>query len=127
MLVVRDSQLRHFGLERERDLAARLLERLARDHPDDFASLGPDRAAAFIQDTIRSAAMREIRSEAAIDDLLRLYVSFGLDLGAAPFRAWASGMLDRTALPGTVRVNLVSRRLFAFTQGRPVLLHSAEE
>ena len=127
MLVVRDTQLRRFGLERERDLAARLLERLARDYPDDFASMGPDRASAFIQDTIRSAALRDIRTAGAIHDLLRLYVSFGLDLGAAPFHAWANGMLDHKALPGAVRVNLVSRRLFAFTQGRPVLLHRAEE
>ena len=127
MLVIRNEQFRTFQSERERGLESGLLRRFAEDYPGDFASLGEEGARTFIQDTLRSAARRQIQTEGAIYGLVRLYVEFGPGLELAPYRAWANSVLDHPSLLGAVKVNLVTKRIFDLTQGRRMIRQPEEE
>ena len=126
MLLIRKQQVGAFKLELQRGLETRLMSRFAKAYPEDYSALGEDGALAFVHETLRSASIRHVQTEAAIFDLLRLYVEFGPELERAPYRQWANSMLDHASLPGAVRVNLVSQRLFAHTQGRRIILHREE-
>jgi len=127
MLVIRNDQLRAFQSERQHMLESGLLERFAHDYPDDFASLGKEGAQALAVETLRSATSRHIQTEAAIYNLLRLFIEFGPGLELAPYRRWANDLLDHPTLPGPVKVNLVTKRIFELTQGRRMILHREED
>jgi hypothetical protein len=126
VLVIRDEQLRILGLERERSLESHLIQRFAREYPEDYSLLNENRALDFVRETIRSAAQRKITSEDSISGLLKLYIEFGRELELAPYRHWANSILDHHKLPGGMKVNLVSTRLFGLTQGRRIILHREE-
>jgi hypothetical protein len=127
VLRIRKEQLRSFESDLQRALELRLMSRLAKVYPEDYSALGQNGALALVRETLRSAEIRHVQGEAIIFDLLRLYVEFGPELERAPYREWANSMLDQASLPGPVRVNLVSQRLFAHTQGRRIILHREEE
>jgi hypothetical protein len=124
--LIRNQQLRALESDLQRKLETSLARRLARDYPDDYVSLGEDKALEFVRETIRGAEKRNIDSEAAMYSLLRLYIEFGRELQVAPYRDWAIRMLDDAMLPGSLKVNLVSRRLFGVTQGLRVVRHREE-
>jgi len=126
VLVVRHEQLRILQAGRERELEHRLLRRLELDYPDDFAALGAEGAPEFVAETLRSATRRGVNTESAILGLMRLYVEFGRNLQLAPYQKWANEMLDHPTLPGVLKVNIVSQRLFQLTQGRRILVHREE-
>jgi hypothetical protein len=125
-LVIRREQLPLLRPERASALEDRLLERLAQEYAGDYSRLGEAGALALVRETIRSAASRRVDSEAALIELLRLYVEFGLGLELAPHRSWANDVLDHPKLPGALKVSLVRQRLSALTQGRRVVLHREE-
>jgi hypothetical protein len=126
VLTIRDEQLRILRLGMDRSLEDGLIQRFAYEYPEDYLSLGESRALEFVRDTIRSAAQRNIVSQEAVTGLLKLHVEFGRELERAPYRQWANSILDHAKLPGALKVNLVSGRLFGITQGRRVVLHRVE-
>lgn len=126
MLTIRDEQLRILRLEMERRLEDRLIQRFTHEYPEDYSSLGESRALEFVREIIRSAAHRNIVSEDSISGLLKLHIEFGRELELAPYRHWANSILDHPKLPGGMKVNLVSTRLFGLTQGRRIVLHREE-
>jgi hypothetical protein len=123
VLLIRDAQLGIFQTARGRELERRLLRTLELDYPEDFAAMGAQGAAAFVSETLNSAAHRGVNTESAILGLMRLYVEFGRTLQLAPYPKWANETLDNPALPAALKVNVVSQRLFQFTQGRRILVH----
>lgn len=125
MLVIRREQLRNLRESRGKELEDRLVRRLKLDYPEDFETPEQD-ATGFVRATLRSAASRGVTEENDIVSLMRLYVLFGRELELAPHGDWANEMLDHPSLPGTLKVNLVSRRLLALTHGRRILLHREE-
>lgn len=126
-LVIRREQLPLLRPERTSELEERLAQRLAQEYAEDCARLGEAGVLALVRDTIRSAAIRRVDSEAALVELLRLYVEFGVGLELAPDRAWANEVLDHPRLPGALKVSLVRQRLSALTRGRRIVLHREEE
>ena len=126
MLIIRDEQLRILRLDLERRLEDRLIQRFMDDYPEDYSSLGENGALEFVRETIRSAKQRHIISEDSLSGLLKLYIEFGRELELAPYRHWANSILDHPKLPGGMKVNMVSTRLFGLTQGRRMVLHREE-
>jgi hypothetical protein len=126
MLRIRETQLRVFEAAREAAFTGRLVDRFAKEYPDDFRSMGSDRVVAFVSETITAAKKRLIRSEEAVYVLLRLFHEFQPDLGLNPYRDWANSLLDDHSLPSAVRTNMVARRLFALSQGRRIVLNRVE-
>ena len=125
-LIIRDEQVRSLLTGRASALEAPLLKKLALDSPEDHLRLGDDGALTLVRETIRSGIRRGIHLEADLGVLLRLYVELGPGLELAAERDWANKVLDHPKLPGTLKVTLVSRRLFARTQGRRIVLHRDE-
>jgi hypothetical protein len=125
-LIIRDEQMAALRGDREDALVDRLLHRLVHEYPADYVQLGEAGAVARVRATVAAGVARGVRSEAGLASLLRLHVEFGGDLERAPHRAWARALLDHPGLPGELRVNLVSQRLSAATQGRRVVVHGEE-
>jgi hypothetical protein len=125
-LIIRDEQVRSLLTGRGGAHEAPLMQRLARDYPEDRLRLGDSGALALVRETIRSGLRRGIHLEADLGGLLRLYVELGPGLEHAAERDWANQVLDHPKLPGTLKVKLVSQRLFARTQGRRIVLHRDE-
>jgi hypothetical protein len=125
-LIIRDEQLRALRSARAGELEGPLYRLLEREYPEDCSRLGEGGARALVRETIRSAARRGVWSEAAMVGLLRLYVVFGPGLERTPHRGWANEVLDHPKIPGEIKVNLVSQRLSALTQGRRVVLPGEE-
>lgn len=127
MLIIRQAQLDALEQGKMLEFEDRLLARMQKHYPEDYAALGQDESLGLARFTIRSGNKHGIRDEKSLHGLLRLYVEFGREWERAPYGEWARQVLEHERLAGPVKINLIQGRLFGLTQGRRIIRHSEAE
>lgn len=120
-LSIRREQLAIFGADDRSKFVAQILPYLAAAHPAWYQEQGADGAQRLAERAIDKGARHDILGRQAVLTFIELLIEFGESFERSPEQAWAHGILSHPTLPGVLKVEVLSERLRALTQGRRIV------
>jgi hypothetical protein len=121
MLTIRPEQMAVFRTMAGMQFRDYLLDQLSVAYPAHFDALGEPGVRDLIEFAISTGKTHGIENRGEVAVLCELMLRFGRNFELSPDRAWARKILAKPAIPGDLKVSILSERMESTTGGRIIL------